>query len=120
MAHSTLGTLDDFKRIESIIQSNNAIKKSTVNSVKEFLDVQENFLREVDQFYKCLDTVEHVADIFLDETKKTIIKEFNPLEQKSNSPSVVIIQWAKHHSYMNYSVAASFYPWVQVLYQRAS
>ncbi|CAF3422902.1 unnamed protein product [Rotaria socialis] len=80
MTASSQVMLADLKHIESIIESNNSIKKSTLTLVKEFLEVQENFLGEVDQVYKNLATIEHVAEIFLDETKKKILQEFNPLE----------------------------------------
>ncbi|CAF1535796.1 unnamed protein product, partial [Didymodactylos carnosus] len=71
----------DIDKIKSIIQSNNSIKKSTQTCVRQFLDLQARFLEEVDTVYHRLDTVEHVADIFPDEEKKSILNEFGPLEQ---------------------------------------
>jgi hypothetical protein len=73
--------LADRKRIEQIIQSNNTIKKSALTLTKEFLGVQADFFNQVNTVYQHLGTIEHVANIFLDEKKKTILNEFHPLEQ---------------------------------------
>lgn len=68
-------------KIKSIIRSNNVIKKTTQTCVKDFLTIQMDFLEKVNQMNCRLDTVKHVADIFLDKEKKDVLSEYQPLEQ---------------------------------------
>jgi serine/threonine protein kinase len=71
----------DMDKIKAIIQSNNTIKRTTHTYVKDFLTVQAEFLEKVNEIYDRLDTVEHVANIFIDQEKIDILDEYQPLEQ---------------------------------------
>jgi serine/threonine protein kinase len=71
----------DMDKIKAIIQSNNTIKRTTHTYVKDFLTVQAEFLEKVNEIYGRLDTVEHVANIFIDQERKDILDKYQPLEQ---------------------------------------
>ena len=70
----------DTAKIKSIIQSNNAIKKTAHICVQEFLSVQAEFLDKVNEIHRRLGTVESVVDVFLSEEKKGILTKYQPLE----------------------------------------
>ncbi|CAF3410017.1 unnamed protein product [Rotaria socialis] len=69
-----------FQLIKKIIESNNAIKKSTSATVKQFQALYEEFIAAISTTYKLLETVKDVADIFLDEEKMKLLEQFEPLQ----------------------------------------
>ncbi len=69
------------QRITEILQSNNAIKKSTSQIVKEYLQFQKQFFDKVGSTFQILETVQSVADIFLTGEQERLLKEFEPLEK---------------------------------------
>ncbi|CAF4197648.1 unnamed protein product [Rotaria magnacalcarata] len=69
-----------FQRIKKIIESNNAIKRSTSATVKQFQALYQDFIAAISTNYEHLGTVKDVADIFLDEEKMRLLEQFEPLQ----------------------------------------
>ena len=70
MAHLVSTNMD---QIRTIIQSNNIIKRSTVHTVKQFLDVEERFINAQKAIYERLETIKYVTHLSLDDDKNRIL-----------------------------------------------
>lgn len=69
------------QQIRDILQSNSSIKQSTLNTVREYLELQNRFFDKVGIIFRQLDTVKSVADIFLNDDQKQLLGEFKPFEK---------------------------------------
>ena len=79
MAKSNQIVAVDLQKFKPIIQSHTAPSRSRL--VQQLLEVQRALLSNVNTAFRCLKTVENIADIFLDEKKRTILKQYDPLGQ---------------------------------------
>ncbi|CAF3679346.1 unnamed protein product [Rotaria sp. Silwood1] len=68
-------------RLENILESNNVIKRSTLKTIKEYLDIQQRFFEKVESVFQQLRTIESVANIFLNDELRTLLNEFKPMEK---------------------------------------
>ncbi|CAF3029404.1 unnamed protein product [Rotaria socialis] len=69
------------QKIVEILQSNNAIKQSTIAIVKDYLKLQDDFFKKVSCILEQLDTIQCVANVFLTDDEKKLLNEFKPAEK---------------------------------------
>ena len=69
------------KQIMEILRSNNTVKRSTSNILKEYLELQNRFFAKTSRICENLDTMNNVADIFLTGEQKKLLAEFKPMEK---------------------------------------
>ena len=62
--------------ISRIIRSNNDIKRSTKNTIQEFLNLQRDFFKNISTHYDNLVTIQQVTDILFNDEKKQSLDEF--------------------------------------------
>ncbi|CAF3876527.1 unnamed protein product [Didymodactylos carnosus] len=63
------------------IITNNLIKKSTLRTTREFLQLQQNILEKLTNIYENLTTIKDTAHTFLDDGKQKIIEEYKPYDK---------------------------------------
>lgn len=68
-------------QITKIIGSNNAIKRSTSNTLKEYLELQQRFFTKANPILDKLPTINSIGDIFLTDEQKKLLDEFKPNEK---------------------------------------
>ena len=69
------------KQIMEILRSNSTVKRSTLNILKEYLELQNRFFTKASHIYEKLDTIKNVSDIFLTDEQKKLLDEFKPVEK---------------------------------------